>query len=265
MADRYLVDTGDWSDPGVWSTVSGGAPGASPPGTGDRATIERDYEVTITAELPIRRIEVWDGSVVQNGDIVIDSTSQVRGINFGPNATGKWRTNGSVTAPRKIRCASTAAQMFSITAYDLSPETRDINFDYVIFEHMVGWFGNEHINIVFNDLYRTNYNYPILETVSPLSRLPILREKNAYGRDRGRTYPEGNRAGTVVCAGYVQKAGAFGEMWATRLRLMEKSRLPYAFFHKDAWMLRCHIESIRWQPVEGATRIPFTMVLVEDL
>ncbi len=264
MADRYLIDTGEWSDSGVWSTVSGGAGGASPPGTGDRASIKGDYEVTITAEQPIRRIEVWDGFVVQNADVVIDSTSALRGINFGPDPGG-WRTNGTISAPRRIKCASTAANMFSITAYDLTPETRDVNFDYVIFEHMIGWLGNEHINIAFNDLYATSNRNPILETVSPLSRMPILREKNPYGRERGRVYPEGNRAGTVVCVGYVQKGGAFGEMWATRLRLMEKTRTPFAFFHKDAWMLRCRIESIRWAPIEGAMRIPFVMTLVEDM
>lgn len=40
MADRYLVDTGNWNSTARWSTTSGGASGASIPGAGDNVFLD---------------------------------------------------------------------------------------------------------------------------------------------------------------------------------------------------------------------------------
>jgi len=48
-ADRYSVATGNWNQNSTWSATSGGAPGASFPGSGDNAIIEGGYTVAITA------------------------------------------------------------------------------------------------------------------------------------------------------------------------------------------------------------------------
>jgi len=48
-AIRYSVAVGNWNATTTWSATSGGAPGASVPVAGDDVTIERGFNVTVTA------------------------------------------------------------------------------------------------------------------------------------------------------------------------------------------------------------------------
>ncbi|MDD3491163.1 MAG: hypothetical protein PHR62_14905, partial [Paludibacter sp.] len=52
-ADRYLVGNGNWNSTSVWSTQPTGGTGASVPGTGDVAFIQRGYTVTVTANATV--------------------------------------------------------------------------------------------------------------------------------------------------------------------------------------------------------------------
>ncbi len=44
-ADRYLVATGNWNSTSVWASSPTGGTGASVPGTGDVAFIQRGFTV----------------------------------------------------------------------------------------------------------------------------------------------------------------------------------------------------------------------------
>ncbi len=49
-APRFSVATGNWNATSTWSATSGGAAGASVPVAGDAVTIERGFNVTVTAD-----------------------------------------------------------------------------------------------------------------------------------------------------------------------------------------------------------------------
>lgn len=70
MANRYLVATGNWNSTSVWSTTSGGAPGASVPGTSDVAIIDRNFRVTLTADASVLEINQSIGTVDLDANIL---------------------------------------------------------------------------------------------------------------------------------------------------------------------------------------------------
>ena len=64
-ADRYSVANGIWSSTAVWSTTSGGAPGASAPGSSDNAIIEGGFTVTLDAGKSATNVTVKNNSFLE--------------------------------------------------------------------------------------------------------------------------------------------------------------------------------------------------------
>jgi hypothetical protein len=83
-ANRYLVATGNWNSSSVWSTSATGGGGATVPGPGDVAYIQRGYTVTVTANATVGSLNFSTFATGNLGTLTI--------------ATGKTLTvNGATT------------------------------------------------------------------------------------------------------------------------------------------------------------------------
>ena len=64
MANRYLVKSGVWSDPSVWSATSGGSSGASVPTSSDTVYINANYTVTLTSDAACNFLRHTNGTLI---------------------------------------------------------------------------------------------------------------------------------------------------------------------------------------------------------
>jgi hypothetical protein len=99
-ANRYSVASGSWNSTSTWSATSGGASGASVPGTSDNVYIERGYTVTIAAAptngtiasltiggttagtLDIHPTASGSYTITVSGDIIINSNGSFTVTNY---------------------------------------------------------------------------------------------------------------------------------------------------------------------------------------
>lgn len=71
-ADRYLVATGNWNSSSVWASSAGGSGGASVPGTGDVAFIQRGFTVTVTANATVESLNFSTQTTGNLGTLTIN-------------------------------------------------------------------------------------------------------------------------------------------------------------------------------------------------
>lgn len=114
MANRYWVGgTGSWtaSSTTVWSTTSGGAGGASVPGTGDNAIFDQNgpYTVTLNGSLLCNDLSVTGTSVTFNG------------------STGNLTIAGSMTLDASTGWSATNAITFASTVTGKLVNTNNVN------------------------------------------------------------------------------------------------------------------------------------------
>jgi len=116
-ADRYSVASGNWSQPTTWSETSGGAPGASVPGTADNAFIEGGYTVTLDAATTTLNVTVKNASILDAASfkLIVSST-------FTVEDGGTFKQGGSeVSVPGAIKSlASNSTYIFYGTQAGLS-------------------------------------------------------------------------------------------------------------------------------------------------
>lgn len=125
-ADRYAVATGNWNATSTWSATSGGAPGATVPGSGDNAYIPSGITVTLTAAVSgLKTIDVTGtlnvnstltlgsrglAAVNSGGLVVFTSSAVITGGGPGANSADAIFYSGA-----KITTANTSGVNSSIT------------------------------------------------------------------------------------------------------------------------------------------------------
>jgi hypothetical protein len=97
MADRYLVATGNWNSTSVWSASSGGASGASVPGSSDNVYLNAaSGDVTLTINVASTCLDFdctgFIGTLTGTGSFTVR-----RDLTFVPEMTVTY--NGDVTLP----------------------------------------------------------------------------------------------------------------------------------------------------------------------
>ncbi|OGD34286.1 hypothetical protein A2988_02015 [Candidatus Azambacteria bacterium RIFCSPLOWO2_01_FULL_46_25] len=75
-ANRYRVGTGDWNTTASWSATSGGASGASVPGSADLAIFEATSTASMTLDATVNVLGVridsgYTGTITQNTGIAV--------------------------------------------------------------------------------------------------------------------------------------------------------------------------------------------------
>ena len=100
-ANRYLVATGNWNSTSVWSTSATGGGGATVPGPGDVAFIQRGYTVTVTADPTVGSLNFSTQTIGNLGTLIINQgfTLTVNGATtlYNASATVNASINGSGT------------------------------------------------------------------------------------------------------------------------------------------------------------------------
>ena len=79
MANRYLVATGNWNDTAVWSTTSGGAGGASVPGSSDVVYLNNNHTITLTTNSECYSLSHTNGAFYTNGYVFTTNSLQSTG------------------------------------------------------------------------------------------------------------------------------------------------------------------------------------------
>ena len=109
-ASRYAVNDGDWNDTNTWSATSGGSSGASVPGSGDVAIVEKGNVVTLTGTHTVDSLLVYNsnnanhteltisGSLTVNGNVRLSSTSSnSKWSKLSTTGSGSITVNGNFT------------------------------------------------------------------------------------------------------------------------------------------------------------------------
>lgn len=100
-ANRYLVGNGNWNSRSVWSTTATGGGGATVPGPGDVAFIQRGFTVTVTANATVGSLNFSTNTTGNLGTLTIATgvTLTVNGATtlYNASATVNASINGSGT------------------------------------------------------------------------------------------------------------------------------------------------------------------------
>jgi len=116
-ADRYSVANGNWSQTSTWSETSGGAPGASVPGSGDNVFVEGGFTVSMDAAATTSNVSIKNASTLDatSFKLIVSST-------FTVEDGGTFKQGGSeVSVPGAIKSlASNSTYVFYGTQAGLS-------------------------------------------------------------------------------------------------------------------------------------------------
>lgn len=130
MADRYIVAAGNWSSTSVWATSSGGAPGASVPGTGDNVFLDAaSGAVTSTiTTITVGSVDCtgFTGTLAGTQALTLDGAGGV----FKLNATMSYTRSGATTfqaasGTTQVTLAGKTLGAVTINGASLTVETLD--------------------------------------------------------------------------------------------------------------------------------------------
>ncbi|MGB3684965.1 MAG: PKD domain-containing protein [Ornithinimicrobium sp.] len=90
MANRYLVASGSWTNPAIWSTTSGGVGGAGEPTASDVVDLDRNFTVTLNDNATCESVYLSKGSLflssytltLEHGPLYANGAA-ARTVNFG--------------------------------------------------------------------------------------------------------------------------------------------------------------------------------------
>ena len=263
MASRYSVATGNKSSTAVWSATSGGAPGASVPGTGDTAYIETGT-VTVDSAWPLKALVLGKsgatGALVMNYDVTFDDASGA-GLTIKAASGFSFTTNATAAAPRLFKSASSSPTnpwTISYEKQDAVPDDRTLDFDFV---YMTG-----NLWMIGNSTYYVNFNAgttdaPFLRSVTPVSRDTALDNHFIEGRATSRIYNRGTWAGVATASGRLAWSGF---AWQTLLELCASGQ-RFACFSKYVHLPHCRFDQQpRFKPKPGSLYLDVDMTLIED-
>ena len=133
MANRYYVGTGtlgsptNWNSTSRWSTTSGGASGASVPGTSDTAIFDlhsgyctTDVNISIAAMTVGNTLSAYSGALIIGTGFSLTVSGALQGLTSGASAVGEINLNGQTCSFGSVTFSATNCAFFVAGAATIS-------------------------------------------------------------------------------------------------------------------------------------------------
>jgi hypothetical protein len=257
MTQYYAIANGNHKDGTKWSLTPGGAPAGAYPGTGDKGKVPVGFKISGASSPQVRELRIAGGEYEFGSEFILDDVVDALLI-IEDDATSKVSNLGTYSSPCVIRSANAVpVYPFTVRIEDIIGEdARSLDFDYCEFRGNYPCLGNDGYVIDFNGASNT---YPKLAPPPPWFRDPITEEHTIDGRDGGRVYDRGSRAGVVALRGYAYAESYFD----VRIRQMKASGQRLSFVCERTVLPKCKISRVSAVRKDGAVGYAFTLTLME--